>query len=234
MLICSGDEQEIKCINFTSKELAAYLSDEKWNFETFHDTKQLIPFLNQTLSHNLICFDITLQDSITIIEEIRRKNRGAYIALIADSSISPMQYMKPSIMAASLMLRPLKAIDVRERLEELFTTFFKETNRVISSETFVYENRDGTIRIPYDRVRYFEARDKRIYLCTDTKEITFYETLDNLITMLPSYFFRCHRGFIVNQRKIEKVQLSQNTIILEDESIIPISRSYRNVVKELK
>lgn len=234
MLVCSGDENEIKCIKYNSKELAAYLSDENWQISSFLDTKDIIPFLNQDSTLDLICFDVTLQDSITMVEELRRKNKTAFIALIADISISPMQYMKPSIMAASLFLRPLKNIQVRERLEELFQSFFKETNRESNSEAFVYENREGRVRIPYDRILYFESRDKRIYLCTEEKEVTFYETLDNLMEALPSYFFRCHRSFIVNAKKIERVQISQNTIILEGDSMIPVSRSYRNVAKEYR
>ncbi|BCN29967.1 LytR/AlgR family response regulator transcription factor [Anaeromicropila herbilytica] len=234
MLICSGDEKEIKCIHFTSRELAAYLSDEKWDFNTFLDTKDIVSSLNHLPILDLICFDITLQDSIPIIEELRRKNKEAYIALIADNTISPMSYMKPSIMAASLLLRPLKNMQVRERLEELFQSLFKETNRKMNDDSFVFENREGQICIAYNRIRYFEAREKRVFVCTDNKEITFYETMDNLLTMLPDYFIRCHRSFIVNAKKIERVQLAQNTILLEDESILPISRSYRNNAKEYR
>lgn len=66
------------------------------------------------------------------------------------------------------------------------------------------------------------------------KEYSYYDTLDNLENKLGSEFIRCHRSYIVSRYYIKKIQLSQNLIVLNDDSLIPISRSYKSRVKELK
>ena len=63
------------------------------------------------------------------------------------------------------------------------------------------------------------------------EEYGFYLTMDRLAEELPEQFLRCHRSFIVNSRKIRKIMLSQNLIGLEDGFDIPLSRSYKAVLK---
>ena len=67
------------------------------------------------------------------------------------------------------------------------------------------------------------------YVCS----ICGFSTQDNLSEKLPEQFVRCHRGFIVNKHKIKKVALSQNLIFLTDGYDVPLSRSYKSVVKGL-
>lgn len=71
-----------------------------------------------------------------------------------------------------------------------------------------------------------------MYLNTDTEEYAFYDTLDELTKRLSDGFIRCHRSFLVNKNKIEKVFLSQNRLVLEEDFEIPLSRSYKPALKE--
>lgn len=47
-------------------------------------------------------------------------------------------------------------------------------------------------------------------------------------------FIRCHRGFLVNQKKIERVIFSKNLILLADGYEIPVSRTYKSILKEFR
>ena len=80
---------------------------------------------------------------------------------------------------------------------------------------------------------YFESREKKIYINTGSAEFSFYDTLDHLEESLPDDFLRCHRSFIVARRYVRTILLSQNTIVLEDGSAIPLSRTYKAVFKVL-
>ena len=73
-----------------------------------------------------------------------------------------------------------------------------------------------------------------MFVNTGNQEYAVYDTIDNLQERLPEGFLRCHRSFIVAKSKIENVYLSKNYIALEDGMTVPLSRSYKEVLKELK
>ena len=87
--------------------------------------------------------------------------------------------------------------------------------------------------MPYESIRYFEARTKQVVLVTATREYPFYATLDKLQQTLPPQFLRCHRSFIVNIRYVLRAHYNENLLYLEGEEPIPLSRSYKAAVKEV-
>ena len=95
------------------------------------------------------------------------------------------------------------------------------------------QGREGRWVLEYDRILYFESRDKRVFVNTADREIAFYDTLDHLQEKLPEQFLRCHRSFIVNRKRIQQIQLAKNRIILQGEYEIPVSRTCRKAVKEI-
>lgn len=234
MLVYSSILKEIEILKETSKKYIAYLSEEKWDYATFAKLSEVKTYLQRTNPVlDVIYMDVTQKASISMAEEIRKENTSAVILLIADATVSPLMYMKPSIMAASLLLRPFNVQTLNQTIKELLETFMKKDLEE-SEDVFVINNKDEKIRIPYNRICYFEAREKKIYLCMEDKEYGFYETIGNLEKELPDYFVRCHRSFVMNKKKLVKVYLSQNEIELEEEIFIPFSRSYRDAIKEMR
>lgn len=59
----------------------------------------------------------------------------------------------------------------------------------------------------YEEIQYLEARDKKIILHVNKYEISFYSSLQKLEKILPDYFIRCHRSYIVNFMFIQKADL---------------------------
>jgi DNA-binding LytR/AlgR family response regulator len=137
-------------------------------------------------------------------------------------------------MAGSLMLKPLKKAAVERCLKDSFKAFAARFESPDTEEVFVAENREGRWRIPYNRILFFESRDKKIFLYTEDQEIGFYGTLDELEDKLPDSFLRCHRSYILSRSKIRCLVPGKNSIQLEDDTLIPVSRSYRNIMKELR
>ena len=166
------------------------------------------------------------------MESLRRKYSDTSLMLIADASISPMEYIRPSILASALLLRPFSSEQVRESLEAVLQAMDKKQET--EERTFLIENREGKTYIPMSQIYYFEAREKRIYVRLKREEYTFYDTIEHLTEQLPEEFIRCHRSFIVSRSRIQKVMLSKNRIILEHNIEVPLSRSYKAVLKELE
>ena len=97
----------------------------------------------------------------------------------------------------------------------------------------VLTSKEETLSIPYSQIYFFEAREKKVFVCTCREEFGFYHTIDKLEKDLPEQFIRCHRGFIVNTEKIRRISFSQNVIFLADDFNVPLSRSYKPLLRGL-
>jgi len=223
-------------LNKIIKELAAKLTDEQWNIQGVQKQEELLKLLEDKPLMDIMLYDVTRTGDIELLENVRKDYKLAFIMLLADATVSPMKYMKPGISAQSLLLRPFTSEQAMDSLLELISGYVKTFHSPVADNTamFVVESKDeGRICVPYDQIYYFEAMEKKVYVCTGVDEYGFYDTLDGLMDTLPEGFKRCHRSFIVNEDKILKVALSKNTIYLEDEYEVPLSRSYKPDFKEM-
>lgn len=236
MLIADRQEDEGTIVYRTARELAGRLTEEQWQFLRLNNAAGLSVYRHKSIPLDLICIDVGMAEAIPVLEQIRVNNSHAFIIIVADPELSPASYIKPGIMAAALMMRPLDQRTIADVLKDTFTIFIKRFYKIReeTKQVFIIENREGRMVIDRRQIFYFEAREKKIFLNTINKEISFYETLDHLEEQFEEELLRCHRSFLVNPVKIEKILLSQNLICLEGGYQIPVSRSYKKKVKEYR
>lgn len=80
-------------------------------------------------------------------------------------------------------------------------------------------------------ILFLESQGRKTALRTKAQEITFYSSFDSLTAQLPDWFLRCHRGYIVNTKKLSGADFTENTLTLSDGSTVPFSRTYRAAVR---
>ena len=212
---------------------AAYLSEDKWNIQ-FQNTLNAFVACTEKLDYiDIICFEIKEKLAEQILESVRKNHHETKILLVADLSISPMRYLRPSIHPDSLLLRPYEISEMRKIFRELFLAYMQKEENSEGEERLVIENKSGKIFIPYNRILYIESREKKLFVRTAREEYGFYDTVEHLVQVLPNIFIRCHRGFIVNRQKIKKVFWAKNEMELESGERIPVSRTYRSEVRKL-
>lgn len=231
MLIYDRMQKELQKLQEAARYQAAHLSDEYWNILVAQTFQEALEQEGKTTILDTACMDITGVEGIAYAEEMRKKYKEMFLLLIADTSISPMSYVKPGIMASSLLLRPCEEKEIDRVMREFLEAYLERFET--GEKNFVVESKTGKIHIPFDKIYYFEAREKKLYIQTDREEYGFYGTMDKLEEDLPPHFVRCHRSFIVNSRKIEKILFSQNMIYLSEDRDVPLSRSYKAALKEL-
>ena len=101
-------------------------------------------------------------------------------------------------------------------------------------ETFSVSFGAHAHRIRHDHILYFEAAEKKLFLVTKAQRIAFYGTLEGLMQTVPaSRFLRVHKGFIVNRERMREVEWTGMRILLSDSDWVPISRTYRQAVREV-
>ena len=208
MLISEIPDHERKNIVALARDRAAFYTDENWLWLECGSREELLRLDRENPGIDLYCLDLTIPGTLEAAKRFRASSSDAYIILVATASISPLTYMRPSISAESLMIKPLS----RAQVEEV-------------------ESQGSRELIDYSRIFYFESRDKKIYLNTSVSEYGFYDTLDQLENRLEQRFLRVHRSFLVNRSKIRKVRLSDNQMFLEDNVVIPVSRTYKKAIR---
>lgn len=234
MLISAPSMAEMEAICVFSKELTADLSDEKLVLYRCHRLEEVRQKITKKQHLDLICVDITVPGALELVQYLRMSFQMAYLILIASMQISPVLYMKPSIRAESLILKPFEERQAQEVLKEAFKELLKRKKTSDKRKNFVIDNQDGRIVIPLEDILFFEARNKKIYANTEGEEYGFYGAVEQLEKSMKGNFIRCHRGFLVNVGKIKKILLSRNIVILEGDYEIPVSRTYRSVLKGWK
>ena len=229
MLIYSCKQNEIELLKEISKDIMAFQSEERLEIATFMDSKTID--MEALENVDVAYVDITDEFGLQVAKDLRAKFVNVEIMIISDSTISPMLYLTPNVRAASLLLKPLNSSMVENGVRELFS--FIKPKEIDTEDFFMFEDEREKRRIPYSKILYFEARNRRVYIRVQSKEYSIYTALDSLEEELPEQFKRCHRSYIINTSFIGKLLDSKNSILLKNEEEIPLSRSYKTVIKEV-
>lgn len=231
MLISDADDTERKAILHHARNKAAVYSEEKWAWIQCRSPQEVEAYVKAREHFDLACVDLTMPHVISILPKIRRICPDVYLILVADSAISPLVYMKPSIHAESLLLKPLTERELSSIMDEAMSAYAARFAAPDEEKVFVAESKGSRTLIEFDRICYFEAREKKVFVNTGRYEFGFTDTIDRLSENLKDTFLRVHRSFLVNRSKIRQVFLSQNLVILADGSEVPLSRSYKPAVR---
>lgn len=227
---CPDKKDLVRIETELENEIAIKTSDE-WSILSFDVVDDYADAFRKNDNIAISYCDVTSSQAIETIGKIREKDNDAMLVVIADASVSPLVYMKPTIMASSLLLKPLTAGEIAQCSKEILRILYqKSADEEQSNSKFCVDSKSGKSFFKFDDILYFEARQKKIFLNTEHSEIGFYSTLDEIIQALPPSFVRCHRGFIVNLNKVTQTAFSQGVLCCGDEVVVPVSRSYKSEV----
>lgn len=234
MFIYSHIKKELRLFKETGFEIVCRLSEEDWDFRLYHDMDSVCELLERCPLIDIAMVDVTQDGAVVCAERLRCENADLYMIVLTDAVVSPVTYIKPTIRAASLIMRPVNVTQVKT----VFTDAVRELVRQHSDgennpKTLVIDSKEGKRFIPYEHILFFESREKKIFVNTATEEYAMYDTLEEIEKKVSDSFVRCHRSYIVAKQRIKQVMLSQGVVILDGDFQIPLSRSYKKVFKEL-
>lgn len=96
---------------------------------------------------------------------------------------------------------------------------------------------DGWRPVPFQEVRYLEARDRKTHVISDRENGTHKNTLQEFEYLLPrDTFVRCHRSYIVNVHHIEEIFPDTHSTLLlsiKGGDRIPVSQSYSSYFRKM-
>lgn len=232
MAFCN-DMQELIMVRDASRINAAIVSKDKWAMDFYSKLEDVKKKIEKNPMLDIICFDLAEDEGLSYAKYLRKCYEAAYMIVMADGEMSPREYLRPDIMPAGLILQPAVEDDVRRVTNEVFEAYVAKMKKYESKESYVISTSNGLVNIPYKEISYFEARNKKIYIRYENKEVGFYSTMDKIEEELEYNFVRTHRSFMVNREYIRHIDLTGQEVILKNEEVVPVSRRYKKVLKEL-
>ncbi len=122
----------------------------------------------------------------------------------------------------SFLLMVQQLFNSRRELEEM-----KEERKKMEISFLELTSNRKSVRIPYDEIVYIESLADYVKVHTTTKkEISSKEKISVLEELLPEFFIRIHRSFIVNRAKV--TGFNNNEIEL-GETVLTIGRSFKQM-----
>lgn len=228
------EKKELQELIQLQKDVIPYVSEEEWKQLSFLEAGQIMEWLEQKELLDVCTLEMSDENTVKTAEEIRSLYSDTYMLVIANEGMSPMMYLKPTVRPTSLLLKPFREEEAKKTIRDFLEAFCKTREQDDRKNAFVVERKEGNTYIPFDKIYYFESREKKIFVRMLGEEIGFYTTIDQLTETLPDSFVRCHRSYIINRDKVTEIRYGLNEVELEQGMILPISRSYKKELKRLE
>lgn len=131
--------------------------------------------------------------------------------------------------ATDYLLKPISYDDflrAAHKVQKVFT-LNRELPGAESSPEHVFVNSEGKIiRLNFQEIDYIESLGEYMKICMEgAKTILTLQRMKNLEEILPGYFMRVHRSYMVNLRKVTTIE--RNRIVFYGNTYIPVGEQYK-------
>lgn len=141
-----------------------------------------------------------------------------FITGMADKVLKTLQ----EIHCASYLVKPFSPEQLIEAVE-----YATETEMETKEELLLKDSNGVYQRIDPESILYLESSGKNIIIHTEIYIITIANySVTKIQQMLPDYFIRCHRKYIINGKKISSYDKSTQFLQI-DRSSIPVGRKHK-------
>ena len=195
----------------------------------YKSSEEFLFNLNENIDIDILILDIQMEqmNGIELAKKIREKDEE--VAIIFVTGVLEHMSKGYSVGAINYLLKPLKEDELFDSLDRAYRKIKqlkekKESLKVVTDKQ--------TIKIRYSDIKYFVVYSHYVHIELLNKKITYKKKISDLEEELPkTHFLRCHRSYIVNLHFIKSIE--KESLTLDDNTIIPISRGKREKVLEV-
>ena len=135
---------------------------------------------------------------------------------------------------SSIRFRPFRFIRktyLENELSETLEAVINEITKRDSGRKFMFQTKSGEVFVDLSRVEYIEIYGHWLRVCIkDDEPLNCYGSLSDFERKLEEHdFVRTHKSFLVNCKFIFAIE--KNQVVLDDKTIIPLSRYKSEMVK---
>lgn len=204
----------------------ALMSNETLICEAYSEEERLTG-LRRTW--DMLLFEADTGEDLSVLRELREQLPEASLLLIAGADLVPEQYVTPHLYPSMLLRKPFDRQKAFDAVRQLLAGYYRRRERE-SAQRLMIRRGDNRRYFHYTQILFLEAKEKKLILYSEQEELAFYGSLREMEKVLPKYFIRCHRSYIVNSMHISRLNLSQGILHVEEKFVIPISRRYKSKV----
>lgn len=209
--------------------IAEFISDllQEMGFSHIAMAHDFDSIINSLVSDkpDLVLLDIRMDDrlvGLTIGEKLYSDYRIPFIYLTANS--------EQKIMEKAVLTNPVGYITKPIRSSDLFAMISIALNSP-NSEANIISFKDGysVVRLNMYDILYIQSDGNYLTIFSKDKKYVIRQTLDWVLEQLDNLmFYRIHRSFIVNLKKVERLG---NRCVLINQQELPVSRLYWNDIR---
>ncbi len=174
---------------------------------------------------DIIFLDIMMKkmSGIKLAEKIRKIDNNVIIIFVTNF----LQYSLKGydVNAFHYLVKPLSSDKLNPVLDKAYGIWCSH-----EKDSLIIKTDSGQLKISCGNICYIKVQLHTAELHTETETYEIRRTIKELIDLLPSYFIRCYRSYIVNILKIDCV--FDNSLILSTGDKLPISRNNAKRVKD--
>ena len=123
------------------------------------------------------------------------------------------------------LVKPFQKHDLFTAIEIAILNFNKSQNS--NEKQLLVKHNEVYTKINFDSILYIES-DKNYLLINCEEDVYRYRsTISDFENIMPNYFIKTHKGFIINTQKVK--EFSNSSVIINDNKI-PISKSHKDLV----
>lgn len=196
------------------------------------DPKAVIEYISLSNKKNYLYFlDVELNSDINGIElanKIRKYDLKGYIVFVSSHAELTLLTFEYKVQAMDYILK-YNSENLKSKIVDCLRIAYDDFLKldVVDREYITIDIGNKIINIKPCDILFFETdRDHRIRLHTIDENIEFYCSLKEIETIVPPYFYKCHRSYIVNTKNIKSIDKDKLTINMINNDKCYISKRY--------
>lgn len=211
-----------KYLPHLKEKLSSYIEEDD-AIVSYRSQKELLEDISLYKQNTIFILDIVLknEDGIELAKEINKTIPLAVIIYLSG-------YLNKVV---DIFDTNLCYFIYKRELEQRLPAALQKARKALNSsrQVLLIELNDKKILKPLESIYYMERIRRYTYIHCSNEIYRVQSQLQDLKGSLNKHFIQCHRSYLINLRHV--VEYRRTEFILDDESIIPISRSYNKEVQ---
>lgn len=224
--VCDDFKDTVNQVNGYLSEYQQ-LKERKLDIKSFFNAEDLWEYLRKNRC-DLIILDIELvkMNGVELGHLIRTELKDNIIKIVYISAKNCYDRQLFDVQPLNFLQKPIDK-------EKLFKMVDLTVELLSSSErVFVFESKQGTFRIKFNDILYFESFDHYFKIATKSGDYEFKSTMSEIKEQISeARFVQVHRSYIINYDNTSHIKYEEVTMLNGD--VISVSRDRRKEVREI-